>query len=320
MHFINDLSFSLDLSTDSDSPDSSLPSSVAAEDPPSQFNEMAVLELIPVIIEQKRRGNVSPDEETTLKEIFGDLWIVIEEEVSRTMDEEMNPILKALLQSNNDGRLKRALVQHHQQQEEEEEDDQQRQYNEQGTGLEVEEKNDIFGNSVDRVRVTRWPKSFVEVNLSQLSPQQRLMRRAAFQIRRWFDFNSSPQMGTRGVRGGLKHNNRLNKIKRNRGSKKRGSAGRRPGQRRMRKTGGNHNKQRGGEGRLRKRQQNLRPKRHNTEIYVDDNHGYFDYEDFEDHSFDDMMTKPRTMRSSRLIFDEYDSMENDDLDAEEYED
>lgn len=245
---------------------------------------MAVLELIPVIIEQKRRGNVSPDEETTLKEIFGDLWIVIEEEVNRTKDEEMNPILTALLQSNSDNRLKRALVQHQQQDE--------------GTGLDVEVKNDIIGNTVDLVRVTRWPKSFVDVNPAKLSPQQRLMRHAAFQIRQWFDQNS-PKVESRGGRTGLKRNRQ--QLKKNR-NKKRGAA---------RRKANKQNKRRGGGG-LRKKQ-NLRPKRHNTEIYVDDNHGYYEYEDFEDNSYDDVMTKPRSMRSSqRQLFDEYDSFEEEE--------
>lgn len=282
---------------------------------------MALLELIPVIIEQKRLGNVSPEEETTLKEIFGDLWIVIEEEVSRTKDEEMNPILKALLQSNNDGRLKRALVQHtHQHQRRQHQAAAERQYFDDGTGLEVDETNDIIGNSVDLVRVTRWPKSFVEVNPEQLSPQQRLMRHAAFQIRQWFDMNS-PQRSTRGgLRRHRNSNNNNSKLNKRRRNKKRGRAA----NKNRRK---NANRQ-VGEGRLRKRQQkqqqfeNIRPKRHNTEIYVDDNHGYFEYEDFDDDSFDDMMTKPRSMRSSgRQYYEEYDSTEEDDaVLAEESED
>lgn len=266
------------------------------------FNEMAVLELIPVIIEQKRKGNVSPDEETTLKEIFGDLWIVIEEEVNRTMDEEMNPILKALLQSNNDNRLKRALVQHQRQQQRRQDD--QQEYNEDGTGLEVTETNDIIGNSVDRVRVTRWPKSFVEVNPEQLSPQQRLMRHAAFQIRQWFDMNTPAKSTRGGNRGNLKRNRQQQRKKKNK-NRRRNANRRNNGQNR-----------RNGGSRKRQQPQNYRPKRHNTEIYVDDNHGYFEYEDFEDHSFDDMMTKPRSMRSSlRQFFDEYESTE--DYDEEE---
>lgn len=257
------------------------------EDSASHFNEIEVLQLIPVIIEQSRKGNISPDEEATLKDIFGDLWIVIEEEVNRPDGEEMNPILKALLQSN-DNRLKRALVQN-------------QQHNDEETGMEVEEKNDVFGNSVDLVRVTRWPKSFVELNAVELSPQQRLMRRAAFVIRQWFDENGSKSRSVRG-RVGLKQK-KVNKEKRR--------SGRRTANRRKNKNG------RGGR---RKKKQNLRPKRHNTEIYVDDNHGYHDYNDFDDESYDDLMTKPRSMRSStaRHLFNEYDSMEDED--DQEYED
>lgn len=281
--------------------------------PVPSFNEMAVLELIPVIIEQKRQGNVSPDEEETLKEIFGDLWIVIEEEVNRTEEEEMNPILKALLQSN-ESRLKRALVQHHQQKRHEVQQHHRQQYaDDHASGLNVEEQNDIFGNTVDRVRVTRWPKSFVEVNPAELSPQQRLMRKAAFQIRQWFDQNGSKLSGTssRGAaRGGLKRNGGKNPARR------RGQGGRRGGRRNNK--GNNKNRLRRGENRRRKQQQNFRPKRHNTEIYVDDNHAAFDYEDFEDHSYDDMMSKPRSMRSSfRPVYDEFDSEEDDVQDLED---
>lgn len=270
---------------------------------------MEVLELVPVIIEQKRKGNVSPDEEKTLKEIFGDLWIVIEEEVNRVEGEEMNPILTALLQSH-ENRLKRALVQHHSRPQRqawkrvEKKDDG-------DAGLEVVEQNDIFGNTVDRVRVTRFPKAFMEVNPAELSPQQRLMRHAALLIRQWFDENS-PSRNAR--RGGLL---------RNRGpGKKRNINGIRGGQRR--RPNNNRritNKRRGGGGGgagSGNRRRNLRPKRHNTDIYVDDNHAPYDYEDFEDYfAIDDSMTKPRSMRSSaRTFFNEYDSLEEEDDDDE----
>lgn len=261
------------------------------EDPPASFNEMEVLELVPVIIEQKRRGNVSPDEELTLKEIFGDLWIVIEEEANRSEIEEMNPILKALLQSH-DLRLKRALVQHQPKLEPRQHQRHRQQKQGQEQGLEVEEQNDIFGNSVDRVRVTRWPKAFMD--LSELSPQQRLIRRAAFLIRQWFDEN--PTRNPRNQRNRLP----AKKVKKN----KRGSNRRR----------GRNNNHRGGAGA--RRRKNLRPKRHNTDIYVDDNHAGYDYEDFGDYfTIDDMMTKPRSMRSSiRTLFNEYDSMEDEEDD------
>lgn len=276
----------------------------STEDPPSPFNEMEVLELVPVIIEQKRKGNVSPAEEMTLKEIFGDLWIVIEEEVNRSENDEMNPILKALLQSH-DLRLKRALMQHQQQQlepmhqRERQQQRHQRKQVQEEQGLEVGEGNDIFRNSVDRVRVTRWPKSFIEVNAAELSPQQRLIRHAAFLIRQWFDENP-----TRNSRKGLKRNRvSVKKMKKNkRGSNRRGK---------------NNNGVSGA-----RRRKNLRPKRHNTDIYVDDNHAGYDYEDFGDYfTIDDMMTKPRSMRSSiRTLFNEYDSMEDEVVEFDNEED
>lgn len=261
----------------------------------SSFNEVEVLKLIPVIIEQKRKGNVSPEEEETLKDIFGDLWIVIEEEVNRADDEEMNPILKALLQSDN--RLKRALVQPRQQYE---------------GRLEVEEKNDVFGNSVDLVRVTKWPKSFVEANAAALSPQQRLMRHAALMIRQWFDENST-KPSARGRMGQLRRNRQMKKR-----NNKNGGGNKRPAARRLANRKKNQKNAKNGRVGGRRNKLNFRPKRYtNTEIYVDDNHGYFEYEDFEDFAYDDSMTKPRSMRSSaRQLFNEYDSAEEEGEDED----
>lgn len=272
---------------------------------PSQFNEMDVLELIPVIIEQKRQGNVSPDEETTLKEIFGDLWILIEEEMSRSVDEEMNPILKALLQSN-DNRLKRALV---------ERPHQSPNYHAAGNGLEVYEENDIIGNTIDRVRVTRWPKEIVQPTV-ELSPQQRLMRQAAFQIRQWLDQNTNKIQKPSAVQGRANELKRMRQMRRKKNQqqqndKKRGAARRAAIRRR------NKNRRNG----VRKQPQNQRPKRHmddDLDGYVKDNHGFVDYADYEE-DFYDSMTKPRSMRSSFRLFDEYDYNSEEDEAALEKE-
>lgn len=202
-----------------------------------------------MIIEQKRQGNVSPEEEKTLKDIFGDLWMVIEEEVTRAEGEEKNPILKALLLSTqgNDGRLK---------------------------------------------------KSLYEANTNDMSPQQRLMIYAARMIR-WYGEGSAKQ------RVGMKRRLPERKL---RGKKLEFGS--------RRETKGT-NRRRGRGNRV-----NRRPKRHNTDIYVDDNHGYDYTEDFEEiYGLDDLMTKPRSLRSStRGIIPEYDSGEEEEVEEEQYND
>lgn len=280
---------------------------------------MEILELVPVIIEQKRKGNVSPEEEATLKEIFGDLWIVIEEEVNRAEGEEMNPILKALLQSP-DNRLKRALVQR---------DDSE------NTGLLEEdyEQNDIYGNGVDRVRVTRWPKAFVDVDTAELSPQQRLMRHAAVLIRQWFDENSAPIVRAKknSIRQRKLSRRARNQLRRRGGSGGgRGGGGKRNLKGRRNAAGGRKNR-RGGRRVVKKDGQPegglVRQKRHydmdDMQFYVDDNqiHDYDDEISLEEiYNTDELWEKPRSMRNSvRELFrleeeedyKDYDSVDDD---------
>lgn len=70
---------------------------------------MGVVQLIPVIIEQLKLGAVTPEESTTLASIFGDLWEFIVEESKRNPSEEMNPLLKTLLQSEEVRLMKREI-------------------------------------------------------------------------------------------------------------------------------------------------------------------------------------------------------------------
>lgn len=65
----------------------------------NEFNELEILQLVPVIIEQLKLGHVTETEEDTLAIIFGSLWEIIKEEALRSENTEMNPVLAALLQS-----------------------------------------------------------------------------------------------------------------------------------------------------------------------------------------------------------------------------
>lgn len=64
------------------------------------FNDVEVLQLIPVIVDQLKQGSVTEQEEDVLKSIFGDLWSVIVDEANRSSDDPVHPLLDILLQSN----------------------------------------------------------------------------------------------------------------------------------------------------------------------------------------------------------------------------
>ncbi|XP_063708805.1 putative leucine-rich repeat-containing protein DDB_G0290503 [Culicoides brevitarsis] len=76
------------------------PSVAAADENSNSFNDLEVLQLIPVIIEQLKQGSVTPQEEGVLKSIFGDLWSIIVDEASRSEDVPIHPLLDILLKSN----------------------------------------------------------------------------------------------------------------------------------------------------------------------------------------------------------------------------
>lgn len=64
-----------------------------------RFDELEVIQLIPVIIEQLRLGHVSESEKESLEKVFGDLWSLMVTEAKRSDDDEMNPILKTIIKS-----------------------------------------------------------------------------------------------------------------------------------------------------------------------------------------------------------------------------
>lgn len=61
------------------------------------FNELDVLQLIPVIIKKLKVHSINEEDQTLLKTIYGVLWQLITEEAERTDSESMNPVLKELL-------------------------------------------------------------------------------------------------------------------------------------------------------------------------------------------------------------------------------
>lgn len=112
--------------------------------------------MIPIIIEQIKLGKVTELEKQTLSGIFGDLWTIIDDEVNRSADDEMNPILVSLLQS----RVLRMKK---------------REINRDFT-------NDINGNSVKTIKIHETDSVPLRINLNleeTLPPSQRILRTAA---------------------------------------------------------------------------------------------------------------------------------------------
>lgn len=62
-----------------------------------QFNELDVLQLIPVIIKKLKERSINEPDQKILKTIYGVLWQLIAEEAERADTEAMNPVLKELL-------------------------------------------------------------------------------------------------------------------------------------------------------------------------------------------------------------------------------
>ncbi|KAG5676272.1 hypothetical protein PVAND_006120 [Polypedilum vanderplanki] len=65
------------------------------------FDELEVIQLIPIIIEQLRQNHVTENEKSSLEKIFGDsLWSLMLTEALRNQDaDEMNPLLRTILSS-----------------------------------------------------------------------------------------------------------------------------------------------------------------------------------------------------------------------------
>lgn len=64
-----------------------------------RFDELQVLQLIPVIVEQLKNGHVTKVEQLSLEKIYGDLWPLLLAEANRKKGEDMNPLLRTLIQS-----------------------------------------------------------------------------------------------------------------------------------------------------------------------------------------------------------------------------
>lgn len=120
-----------------------------------------MIQLIPVIIEQLRKGNVVEEEKVALQKIFGDLWELIVIEANRVDSlEEMNPLLKTLLQSEEVRLAKREIKK--------------------------QIGNDIYKNSIRRIyrgdsKSNNVPKPYIALDDDRklLSPSERLLNMVA---------------------------------------------------------------------------------------------------------------------------------------------
>lgn len=120
-----------------------------------------MIQLIPVIIEQLKKGNVVEEEKVALQKIFGDLWELIVIEANRVNSrEEMNPLLKTLLQSEEVRLVKREIKK--------------------------QIGNDIYKNSIRRIyrgdsKSNNVPKPYIALDDDRklLSPSERLLNMVA---------------------------------------------------------------------------------------------------------------------------------------------
>lgn len=123
-----------------------------------RFDELEVIQLIPVIIAQLREGHVSKGEQVALEKIFGDLWPLLINEAIRAGSEEMNPLLKTLIQSEEVRLAKRDITK--------------------------QIGNDIYKNSLRRVyrgEDENAPKPYISLDddRKRLSPTERLLKMVA---------------------------------------------------------------------------------------------------------------------------------------------
>lgn len=119
---------------------------------------MEVIQLVPVIIDQLRKGHVSKSEQVALEKVFGDLWPLLLVEAKRAEGEEMNPLLRTILQSEEVRLAKREITK--------------------------QIGNDIFKNSVRRVYRgdgENSPKPYISLDDDRklLSPSERLLKMVA---------------------------------------------------------------------------------------------------------------------------------------------
>lgn len=123
-----------------------------------RFDELEVIQLIPVIIEQLRKGYVSESEQEALEKVFGDLWPLLVVESKRIEGEEMNSLLKTIIQSEEVRLAKRDIT---------------RQIG-----------NDIYKNSIRRVyrggnEKSSKPYISLDDDRKPLSPSERLLKMVA---------------------------------------------------------------------------------------------------------------------------------------------
>lgn len=129
------------------------------------FNELEVLQLIPVIIKQLKENAMAASDQQILTVIFGDLWQLIDEEATRPRNEPINPVLKALLHAQELHWNRRQMRQ-------------------------SQFHNDFEHNTVDKIvrkghfkRTDKIPKSLAKVKtLDHIAPSQRLLKVAALLI------------------------------------------------------------------------------------------------------------------------------------------
>lgn len=122
------------------------------------FDELEVIQLIPVIIKQLREDRVTLSERDTLESIFGNLWPLMVAEAARNENEgEMNPLLRTIFNSEEVRLAKRDIT--------------------------TQIGNDIYKNSIRRVYrgddVSTSPYISLDSDRKLLSPSERLLNMVA---------------------------------------------------------------------------------------------------------------------------------------------
>lgn len=124
------------------------------------FDELEVIQLIPVIIEQLRANRVTSNEAKALENIFGNLWPLMVSEAERDVNgfEKMNPLLRTILNSEEVRLAKRDIT--------------------------AQIGNDIYKNSLRRVYrgdAGKSPKPYISLDDDRklLSPSERLLNMVA---------------------------------------------------------------------------------------------------------------------------------------------
>lgn len=141
-----------------------------------RFDELEIIQLIPVIIEQLRRQHVSESEQLVLEKVFGDLWPILIAEASRKDDEEMNPVLRTIIESEEVRLAKR--------------------------DIKKQIGNDIYKNSIRRVyrgSSESSPKPYLALDDDRklLSPSERLLKMVAAIVHKANEKRSSEARITR---------------------------------------------------------------------------------------------------------------------------